>query len=199
MLGDYLRYAFQSLKNRRLRSWLTMLGIFIGIAAVVALMGLGEGLRGAITGQFGFLGPDVLSVQASGLNFAGPPGQAVVTPLTEDLTDKIARIPGVDVAINRYIETGRFEFNDIQDIIFAWNVPEGKDRKTFEEMIGLEVEEGRLLKDGDNFKVVLGDGFTDEDRFGNLSRSETIFFLKGSSLKLLEFLKKRALSYSIQQ
>ena len=89
MLTDYFLYAFGSLKHKRLRSWLTMLGIFIGIASVVALMGLGEGLRGAITGQFGFLGPDILSVQASGLNFAGPPGQAVVNSLTDDFADFI--------------------------------------------------------------------------------------------------------------
>jgi len=73
---DFFSYSIENLRHRKLRSWLTMIGIFIGIAAVVALIGLGEGLRGAITGQFGFLGPDVLAVQASGLNFAGPPGQA---------------------------------------------------------------------------------------------------------------------------
>ena len=72
-----------------------MLGIFIGIAAVVALIGLGEGLRTAVVSQFGFLGSDVLSVQASGIDFAGPPGQAVSKPLTTDLGDKIERIRGV--------------------------------------------------------------------------------------------------------
>lgn len=163
---DLFSYTFENLKHRRLRSWLTMIGIFIGIAAVVSLIGLGEGLRGAISGQFGFLGPDILAVQASGINFVGPPGQAVVNPLTDDLADKIERIPGVEVAINRFIESGRFEFNDNQDIVFAWNVPEGKDRNIFEGMLNLKVRDGRLLKDGDKFKVVLGDSFTDEDRFG---------------------------------
>src|SRR3989339_135887 len=105
MIKDYFLLAYRNIIKRGLRSWLTMIGIFIGIAAVVALIGLGEGLRGAITGQFGFLGPDVLAVQASGLNFAGPPGQAVVNPLTKDLTEKIKSIPGVDIAVNRYIET----------------------------------------------------------------------------------------------
>ena len=37
MLKDYFNYAFQNLKRRKLRSWLTMLGIFIGIASIVAL------------------------------------------------------------------------------------------------------------------------------------------------------------------
>ena len=45
MITDYVKLSFNNLKTRKLRSWLTMLGIFIGIAAVVALIGLGEGLR----------------------------------------------------------------------------------------------------------------------------------------------------------
>ena len=106
MNKDYILFAFNNLRSRKLRSWLTMLGIFIGIAAVVALIGLGEGLRTAVLSQFGFLGSDVLTVQASGIQFAGPPGQAVSTPLSDDLTDKIEHIRGVDAAINRHIESG---------------------------------------------------------------------------------------------
>ena len=73
MLLDFLIFSFRNIKNRRLRSYLTMIGIFIGIAAVVSLIGLGEGLRYAITSQFGSLGADVLTVQAGGLQ-AGRPG-----------------------------------------------------------------------------------------------------------------------------
>ena len=188
---DYFFIALRSLTQRKLRSWLTMIGIFIGIAAVVALMGLGEGLRGAITGQFGFLGPDVFSVQASGINFVGPPGQAVVNPLTDDLSGKIERISGVDVAINRYIESGNFEFNDQQDVVIAWNVPEGKDRNVFEEMINLKVRRGRLLKDGDKFKVVLGDGFTNEDRFGKEIIVGNNILFEGKQFEVIGILEKR--------
>ena len=191
MLKDHLSFALGNLRNRRLRSWLTMIGIFIGIAAVVALIGLGEGLRGAITGQFGFLGPDVLAVQASGLNFAGPPGQAVVNPLTKDLTEKIKSIPGVDIAVNRYIETGAFEFNDIQDIVFAWNVPENKERSKFEKMLNLKVSQGRLLKDGDKFKVVLGNSFTDEDRFGKPIQVGNNIIFEGKQFEVVGILEKK--------
>ena len=54
MIKDYFVLALRNLTKRKLRSWLTMIGIFIGIAALVALVSLGEGLRGAILGQFGF-------------------------------------------------------------------------------------------------------------------------------------------------
>src|SRR3989338_4885849 len=166
MLKDYAAFSFKSLKSRRLRSWLTMIGIFIGIAAVISLIGLGEGLRIAITSQFGFLGPDVLSVQASGIAFAGPPGTAVATPLSDDLPDKIEKINGVESSFPRYLETVTFEFNEIQDITIAASVPDGENRKILEKMVNLKADEGRLLKDGDNKKIVVGSNFKEEDKFG---------------------------------
>ncbi|MBI4153008.1 ABC transporter permease [Candidatus Woesearchaeota archaeon] len=166
MNGDYVRFALHSLKSRRLRSWLTMLGIFIGIAAVISLIGLGEGLRTAVISQFGFLGSDVLSVQATGLALAGPPGQAVGNALTTDLTDKIKKVGGVEAALNRHIESGTMEFSEKQAIGMAGSVPEGDGRKVFEEMLNLKTEKGRLLRDGENRKVVLGNDFQKEDIFG---------------------------------
>ncbi|MBI2546484.1 ABC transporter permease [Candidatus Woesearchaeota archaeon] len=191
MLLSYVKFALGTFAHRKTRSLLTMIGIFIGIAAVVALIGLGEGLRGAIIGQFGFLGPDVLDIQASGLNFAGPPGTAVVKPLTEDLTEKVERIPGVEAAINRYIESGTMEFNDKQDIVFAWNMPEGKDRATLEGMLNLKVSQGRLLKDGDNLKVMVGSGFTDKDRFGKPVQLGNRILFKGVEFEVIGILEKK--------
>jgi len=143
---DHLKFALSNLRHRKLRSWLTMIGIFIGIAAVVSLIGLGEGLRTAITSQFDFLGTDILSVQASGINFAGPPGQAVSNPLKDTLAEKIKRIKGVETAFNRFIESGTLEFNDKQEIGLAASIPPGEDRKIFETMVNLKAEQGRLRR-----------------------------------------------------
>src|SRR3989344_4477935 len=165
MNKDYILFAFNNLRSRKLRSWLTMLGIFIGIAAVVALIGLGEGLRTAVLSQFGFLGSDVLTVQASGIQFAGPPGQAVSTPLSDDLTDKIEHIRGVDAAINRHIESGAIEFNDRQHVGIVTSLPEQDKRKVFERMVNLKAAEGRLLDDSDDRKVVLGHDYSADDIF----------------------------------
>src|SRR3989338_3067930 len=156
MLKDYFIYSVRNLRHRGLRSWLTMIGIFIGIAAVVSLIGLGEGLRVAIMGQFGFLGPDVVSVQASGLTFAGPPGTGVVNPLNDKLADRIGNINGIDAAFNRYLESGTLEFNDRQGIGIAATVPGGENKKIFYTMVNIKAMEGRLLKEGDLRKVVLG-------------------------------------------
>jgi len=57
-MKDYFFLAFNNLKRRKLRSWLTMIGIFIGIAAVVALISLGQGMQNYINEGFEKLGKD---------------------------------------------------------------------------------------------------------------------------------------------
>ncbi len=191
MLKDYALFSLKNLRHRRLRSWLTMIGIFIGIAAVVSLIGLGEGLRIAIMSQFGFLGPDVLSVQASGLAFAGPPGSAVSEPLSDSLSSEIEKLNGVEAAFNRYIESATLEFNNKQDIGILASVPEGENRKIFEMMVNLKAEGGRLLKEGDSKKVVLGNNYKYEDEFGKGIKSGDRVTLNGLTFEVVGILEKK--------
>ncbi|MBU1198612.1 MAG: ABC transporter permease [Nanoarchaeota archaeon] len=191
MFADYLRIALRSIAKRRTRTYLTMIGIFIGIAAVVSLMGLGQGLRVAITSQFGILGTDVLSVRASGASFGGPPGAGALTPLTKDLVDKIDRINGVDVAFARYIESGTMEFNDEQVIGFATSIPSGDERKVVERMLNLETEQGRLLRDDDVKGIVLGNNFKNDDTFGRGITSGDRVLLNDVEFRVVGILEKK--------
>ncbi len=58
--GDVLRFALGSLRGHRLRSGLTLLGVAIGVAAVILLTALGEGARLYVTRQFAALGSNLL-------------------------------------------------------------------------------------------------------------------------------------------
>jgi len=160
MVEDYVLLAFKNLKHRGVRSWLTLIGIFIGITAVVALISLGNGLKMAVGAQFGVSATEVISVQAGGIGFAGPPGSGAVNPLTVDDLREIEKISSVERAIRRNVPSGKLEFNDRVIFGFATNVPEGEDRKFMYESLNLDhAEAGRLLKDGDTNKVMLGYNF----------------------------------------
>ncbi len=192
MLKDFFLIALSSLRKRRIRSFLTMIGIFIGIAAVVGLISLGEGLRLAISSQFGFLGTDTLAVQASGLGLAGPPGYGVADPLTDDLADKIAKIENIEYAVNRYIKSGTLEFNNVQGIGMAMSMPSGDNRKVVEKMINAKAEQGRLLKDGDTRKVLLGSDFTNPDSWGGRGiKSGDRVLISGISYQVVGIMKKK--------
>jgi len=67
-MQSHLFLAFNNLKRRGLRSWLTILGIFIGIAAVVSLISIGQGLQGFIDNQFEQLGADKIVIEPQRTN-----------------------------------------------------------------------------------------------------------------------------------
>ena len=159
MLIDHFFLALNSLVHKKLRSWLTLLGIFIGVAAVVSLIGLGEGLKTAINSQFGVSSTEVITVQAGGLTGAGPPGTGAVNPVTFEDSDAIEKISSVDFSIPRIIQSGKLEFNDRAIFGFAMSIPDGEKREYAYEILDLDTIQGRFLKDGDTKKVVLGYNF----------------------------------------
>ena len=163
MLKDYFLLAIKSLVNKKIRSWLTLLGIFIGVAAVVGLIGLGEGLRSAITSQFGISSTEVLTVQAGGISAAGPPGMGAVDPLTDDDAKAIARLSSVKRAVPRIMQNGKIQYNNMVSFGMVMSIPDGDNRKFTYDAVEIEAEFGRMLKDGDYNKIILGHNYYEDD------------------------------------
>jgi len=69
MIRDFISFSISNLKHRKLRSWLTILGIVIGIAAIISLITVGQGLEEAISSQFDKVGANRLYIVPKGLNF----------------------------------------------------------------------------------------------------------------------------------
>jgi len=83
--GETVRTALEALNGRRLRSLLTMLGILIGIAAVMLTVGLGEGARRTIDQQINQLGSNLLIVMpGSTTSVTGARTAASASSLTLD-------------------------------------------------------------------------------------------------------------------
>lgn len=61
-LADSIKLSFNNILHRRLRAWLTLLGIIIGVAAVVAIVSIGEGAQASVTAQLSTLGNDIITV-----------------------------------------------------------------------------------------------------------------------------------------
>jgi putative ABC transport system permease protein len=190
MISGYFKLAVSSLIRRKLRAWLTMIGIFIGIAAVVSLIGLGEGLRNAINSQFGFLGTDILAVTASG-GF-GPPGTGVVDPLTDKELNAIRKVTGVEGVGGRIIEAGKLVFNRKTSFGYAASMPDGEDRKVLEHLMNMEAAKGRLLQDGDSGVVLLGYNFYEStELFGKPITPGSKIQLQDREFKVIGILEKK--------
>ena len=82
--GETVRTAIEALLGRRMRSMLTMLGILIGIAAVMLTVGLGEGARRQITEEINNLGSNLLIVMPGGSSVFGGGSASGPSMLTLD-------------------------------------------------------------------------------------------------------------------
>lgn len=73
-LSDFFGLALRSIIHRRMRSWLTVIGVFIGITAVVALISIGLGFDKTIKEQVsGVFGVDTFVIMNEGAFMGGPP------------------------------------------------------------------------------------------------------------------------------
>jgi ABC-type antimicrobial peptide transport system permease subunit len=153
MIKDYFVLAIKSLKHRGLRSWLTLLGIIIGVAVVVSLVFLGNGLKLAVMNQFGMSSSEIISVQAGGLSSYGPPGSGVIKPLVENDLNEISRLSSVKRTIRRNIGSGQMEFEREKENVFITNI-NLEERRFMYEFLDLEMEKGRFFEGGDTKKVV---------------------------------------------
>jgi putative ABC transport system permease protein len=189
---DYLILALKNLKHRGIRSWLTLLGIFIGVTAVVSLIGLGNGLEAAVGAQFGISATQVITVQAGGVNAFGAPGSGVVNKLQVDDVRAIDALSNVEMAIPRIISSGKLEFNDVVGFGNAASIPDGEGRKFAYEAMDLEVKFGRMLKNGDSNNVVLGYNFWDgEDTWGERIVPGKNILLQDERFKVVGILEKK--------
>ncbi|MBI2226553.1 MAG: ABC transporter permease [Betaproteobacteria bacterium] len=98
--ADFLRFTYGSLKAHRLRTVLTSLGIAVGIAAVILLTSIGEGLHRFVIAEFTQFGTNLISVTPGRIQTHGASLGAVntVRPLSVEDALAIKRAPYVQVS-----------------------------------------------------------------------------------------------------
>ncbi|MDT8069876.1 MAG: ABC transporter permease [Terriglobia bacterium] len=95
-----LRVAIRALSRNKLRSSLTMLGIIIGVAAVIAMVGIGRGASEVTQQQIAAMGSNLLAVNSGGVNRGGMHTGAgqTKTLVTADMQAILREVPGVAAA-----------------------------------------------------------------------------------------------------
>jgi putative ABC transport system permease protein len=188
-LKDFFVFALKGLLNRQLRSWLTMIGIFIGIAAVVSLISLGQGMQQAITAQFAALGTDKFMVMASG-GF-GPPGMGVLEPVTKQDADLIRQVEGVKLVTQRIIKSARLEFDDEVAYNYITTIPEHKEEADLvQEANNLDIASGRFLKKGDKYKVIVGSDYAETGIFDKAMGLGDKLLIQDASFDIVGIIEK---------
>lgn len=182
MIKDYFVLAMRNLRKRKLRSWLTMLGIIISIATIFMLVSISLGLQGAVEEQFRILGTDKIFIQPS-TGFLGSPGSVGGVVLTEDDVKIIEKVRGVKDYSFFTAGNAKVEFRGETRFMLVWGIdPEHLD--VYSEVESFEIEEGRFLEKQDKNAVVLGWLFSQEKVFKKQVRTGNKLIINGQDFKV---------------
>ncbi|MEE9525186.1 MAG: ABC transporter permease [Candidatus Woesearchaeota archaeon] len=157
MIKDILKYSINNLWNRKMRSFLTILSILIGITAIFALVSFGQGLNSWIGAFAQEQGTDKIFLMPGG-GLTSPPGTSNIL-FTKDEVEFLKKINGVDEVTGMYISTGKIKFKDFKEVYpFVIGLStDSKEKRLVEEMFGgIEIMDGRALKKGDVLKATAG-------------------------------------------
>lgn len=95
-LNDHIKQAFWSIVSHKMRSTLSMLGILIGVAAVIAMLALGQGAKESISRTLASLGSNLLTVRPGSAQLHGVALEAgMVTRFTTQDVEALGKLPGV--------------------------------------------------------------------------------------------------------
>ena len=170
--GKSFKLALNILLHSKLRSWLTIIGIVIGVAAIVAIVSIGEGAQLSVQERLSGLGADLLTVspgfdrasrefrggfgggafRSSGVNALGTSTNSNQKNLTSKDIQIIKSVEGISFVNG--IVSGRADVFYLAEITSIQ--VHGVEQLAWRNIVTTELESGRYLNAGDTNAVVIG-------------------------------------------
>ena len=186
MISDYFNIAWKNLRKRKLRSWLTMIGIIISIATIFVLISLSIGLQNAVEEQFRLLGSDKFFIQPKGQ--LGAPGTGGAVELTLNDVKIVEKSKGVKEILYMNVGNGKVEFEK-QSRYFMVAGISLETMDVYIETGSLKVEEGKMLEKGEKGKVMLGSYFKHNNLFKKPVRAGDKILINGKEFEVASILE----------
>lgn len=184
-INEYFKIALRNLKTRSLRSWLTILGIVIGIFLIISLLSLSEGIKEAINQQLETMGGDMIMVMpGSEENLMGMVMGGEVLE-REDIM-AIEKTKGVeDVLIMSYRGIVA-RYKEEAKMVFLTGLPWDQGLEVLERFQGWSLSEGRWPVPGKR-EVIVGKQWI-IDIFKEKVRVDEEIVMKGRKFKVVGIL-----------
>ncbi|MBI5066424.1 ABC transporter permease [Candidatus Woesearchaeota archaeon] len=196
-LNKCLKLALNILLHSKLRSWLTIVGIVIGVAAVVAIVSIGQGLQQNVQSRLGGLGADIITISPGGGKaaggfrggFGGGEQESAASVKSKNLTKQ-------DIQVIKSVEN----INLAEGIISGRGVVyylgqkasasiDGVDPLVWKEITVSELDQGRFIGPTDYNAVVVGSRIA-KTTFKQLLALNREITIEGKSFKIAGILKE---------
>ena len=166
MIHETVRQAFQNIWSNKFRTFLTMLGIIIGVMAVIVIVGLGNGMTQSIKDSFSDMGTNLLSVQVMGYGARSVSVESVydIVESHPDLFESVSPTGSVSGTVK--VGTDSYSNTTVKGV-----------SEVYFDMQGYTIDEGRLLNYVDlenNKKVCVVGAYLNRVAYGGNALGQTI-------------------------
>ena len=192
---EFLSVALDALRTNRLRSALTMLGVIIGVAAVILLVSLGEGTKNYVEEQFAGLGANILIVTPGKIETKG--GPPIIGAARHKLTLDDARI----------LEKKGYLFGGVAPVVFGTSEVRLGSRSRNVTVLGvtpdfspvrnIHVEVGSFVTDADveaKRRVCMLGRTVKRELFGNASALGEVVKISGARFRVTGIMERKGVS-----
>ena len=160
-LLDIFLLSISHVRKSRMRSWLTIVGVIIGVASVVAIISIGQGMQENVQQRLGGFGADIITVipgyfRATGVHSEMHTDRSVSTSSSINLTDKdyrvIKQVPGVLYVNGLVSGKADLKYDNEKTVVSVTGV----DTTVWRLLDTTGIEKGRYLQAGDSNSIVVG-------------------------------------------
>ena len=198
-MKETITSAFTSIFANRMRSFLTVLGIVIGVMSVILLIAMVTGLKTYITGQIQGLGSNLLFVIQGRIGGARSPGgvqaNRMVYSDAVNLRNKLQNEAEVSVAIQRNATLKYGNKNDKGVAVFGVE-------SNYPKLISIKILKGRFFKESEqssNRKVAVIGLTVESNLFGEANAIGKLIDVAGQRYTVIGVLDKRGSIFGIDQ
>jgi putative ABC transport system permease protein len=160
MVNNLIDLAIKNILRQKTRTILTVVGILIGIAAVVALGSISEGMKSMMNQEMQFLGGTIMvsSQGSSGLMFGG--GGSEISKYDLAIFEDFS---GVKQVVPYVMEMGQIQIGQGSPVEIIGIRPEDVD---YFKSKGTELDSGRLIETGDTYQALIGYKYAEDNDLG---------------------------------
>lgn len=192
MIWENFKMALRAILGAKLRSFLTMLGIIIGISAVVAINGIGAGVKKSVSGSISDLGSNIITV-VSGKTVTKSGGKTSISPesgigtstLTQTDVDSIGKLDHIKNVAPLDLISGLATRNNsqAQGALILATTP------AYQSIRNQKFDKGRFLIDSDASNAAVLGSQAKTDLFGNDDAIGQTFQIRGTDFKVVGVLQ----------
>ncbi len=194
-IKETMRIAFRALRANKLRTLLAMLGIVIGVAAVSAIMSIGDTFKGTIAGEFSKFGAASVFVMPGEVE-AGPQAAMAASTLTFEDEAAVAEAVGSEYSGGQIQTAAYVEIGSTRKMVTFTG-----SNQHFEELQNWRIAAGRMFTkaehDGKEPVVVVGETFRNTFFGQNADVIGKTFTFQGKEVRIVGLLQKNTMNVGV--